>query len=748
MAEVLRSPSTIRSCRYDPNGGHDQTLPATAVGVARSRLASQLSTDIDDSMADQRDADATGNTTVASQGLTRLGLEKRQRPKLSFLDSPTKTDAESLVSFLKFPSKLPKLPTFRRAPFRNLSNLMSTFKKGLTRHTAMGKLGCDDAPSADDLDGDLDGDDENRPTSPTRSTPRAHTIRKVQSMYHTEREKPVELESNSVLGKSSLAHFKVDNDLLPRIDEDAMKDLLMGKHLHEFDEIVVIDSRFPYEFEGGHIKGAINISSQQDLEDKLIRAPLPPVAQRRTKLVVFHCEFSIFRGPTMASHLRKCDRIMNAAHYPQLEYPDIVVLEGGYKRFFDKYKDVHCAPKAYVEMRDTKYRKMCELEMNKVRQATKLTRAKSYSNLLLKASKPLMRPGAIHQHVRLSSYTTVTSHSENLKILKRQRSMSKMNSQSSLSDVFDSVDPDEDLLVSPTRALPAASHRAAFLDDVAFHPPPAPFRPTTSTGGALGRRPLPNLSLSSSITLYLSISDQGSAFSSTDSLDSYSSPLTEFPECFSSEKANKSATLHSYLKHSALSSILNPLTCKPSSALPHIPTTRGAGPSSQPLCTHQFNFPVQTLKSKGARYGGSTCTPNSRTLAASGGNVFFSSNSSSAVSMTTSIFNGTSSPVVSSPLSTITPASDSARGSSISSIIDPINETPVDFSVATKPHYKHARKRSGLLFASGSYNYVTLDIDDIDEEDDNDGDGTLTDIILANNPFDAKPFGSKGSFDT
>ena len=39
----------------------------------------------------------------------------------------------------------------------------------------------------------------------------------------------------------------------------------------------------------------------------------------------------MFRGPMMAKHLRKCDRMCNYDNYPLLTYPDIAILEGGYK---------------------------------------------------------------------------------------------------------------------------------------------------------------------------------------------------------------------------------------------------------------------------------------------------------------------------------------------------------------------------------------------------------------------------------
>jgi M-phase inducer tyrosine phosphatase len=48
---------------------------------------------------------------------------------------------------------------------------------------------------------------------------------------------------------------------------------------------VVVDTRFDYEFNGGHIAGAHNVYSTEMLEVLLGTFENPPV-------IVFHCEFS------------------------------------------------------------------------------------------------------------------------------------------------------------------------------------------------------------------------------------------------------------------------------------------------------------------------------------------------------------------------------------------------------------------------------------------------------------------------
>ena len=55
-------------------------------------------------------------------------------------------------------------------------------------------------------------------------------------------------------------------------------------------------------------------------------------------VLIFHCEFSSERGPKMSRFLREQDRELNKDHYPRLNYPEIYVLEGGYKAFYEKYE--------------------------------------------------------------------------------------------------------------------------------------------------------------------------------------------------------------------------------------------------------------------------------------------------------------------------------------------------------------------------------------------------------------------------
>jgi len=54
-------------------------------------------------------------------------------------------------------------------------------------------------------------------------------------------------------------------------------------------------------------------------------------------MIIFHCEFSQLRGPRAYSAIRNQDRALNEKNYPYLDYPDIFVLDGGYRNFYKQF---------------------------------------------------------------------------------------------------------------------------------------------------------------------------------------------------------------------------------------------------------------------------------------------------------------------------------------------------------------------------------------------------------------------------
>ncbi|KAJ6242757.1 cdc25-like protein phosphatase twine-related [Anaeramoeba flamelloides] len=139
---------------------------------------------------------------------------------------------------------------------------------------------------------------------------------------------------------------------LNTISSETMCDLLKGKYKSLFDHVIVIDCRFNFEFEGGHIKGAKNWNVPKVIFPKLFCEGI-----KKKACLVFHCEFSQNRGPAMCRLIRKTDRQIN--QYPNLFYPQCYVLEGGYRKFFNSSEKAEsfCYPQRYQEMKDKKFRK-------------------------------------------------------------------------------------------------------------------------------------------------------------------------------------------------------------------------------------------------------------------------------------------------------------------------------------------------------------------------------------------------------
>ncbi|XP_075787208.1 M-phase inducer phosphatase 2 isoform X1 [Pelodiscus sinensis] len=134
---------------------------------------------------------------------------------------------------------------------------------------------------------------------------------------------------------------------LKYISPEMMVAVLNGHFSSLIESCVIVDCRYPYEYEGGHIKGAVNLPLEQDVEDFLLRDPIVPLDGQKRVILIFHCEFSSERGPRMCRFVREKDRACN--EYPNLHYPELYILKGGYKEFFPQYQ-AHCEPQDYRPM--------------------------------------------------------------------------------------------------------------------------------------------------------------------------------------------------------------------------------------------------------------------------------------------------------------------------------------------------------------------------------------------------------------
>ncbi|XP_018647564.1 putative m-phase inducer phosphatase(cdc25) [Schistosoma mansoni] len=132
--------------------------------------------------------------------------------------------------------------------------------------------------------------------------------------------------------------------------------------------LVIIDCRYPYEYDAGHIYSAINLSDWPNLckyffgakqSIRTFEADLSKSSSSSTDLLVkpkpsptlfvLHCEFSTKRAPQLFHLLRNYDRTLHFTSYPALKYPFVYILRGGYSAFFKNYPHL-CEPSNYLQM--------------------------------------------------------------------------------------------------------------------------------------------------------------------------------------------------------------------------------------------------------------------------------------------------------------------------------------------------------------------------------------------------------------
>jgi len=149
---------------------------------------------------------------------------------------------------------------------------------------------------------------------------------------------------------------------IPLVSAETLSDVLLGKFRKTVGACTVIDCRYPYEYEGGHIRDALNLYNPGlveraffDSEDGFCRNNAEGEEGRKEPIFIFHCEFSSERAPRLSRLVRKLDRkkcLEN--HEGLLLYPQMYILKGGYKQFFNSFRQ-HCHPQEYRKMEDSKY---------------------------------------------------------------------------------------------------------------------------------------------------------------------------------------------------------------------------------------------------------------------------------------------------------------------------------------------------------------------------------------------------------
>lgn len=194
------------------------------------------------------------------------------------------------------------------------------------------------------------------------------------------------------MDRKVLPCFSVKSDGLMRVTPETVRDLIGGQYDDKIAGFQIVDCRFGYEFEGGHIDGAVNLSTVEQVRQHFLvpgrglhaDRPLPPRTESgmpdahgstRKFVLIFHCEFSHKRGPSMALALRQADRSL-ASDYPRCHFPDIYVMQGGYASFFQTSPQ-QCIPQAYVMMDDPRFLQRRSSELSDFRR--QFTRHRSFA---------------------------------------------------------------------------------------------------------------------------------------------------------------------------------------------------------------------------------------------------------------------------------------------------------------------------------------------------------------------------------
>ncbi|KAL5007372.1 hypothetical protein ScPMuIL_016178 [Solemya velum] len=158
--------------------------------------------------------------------------------------------------------------------------------------------------------------------------------------------------TDDLIGDGSTEHclptVKGHHSDLHYVTPDTVVAVINGDYSDVISGFRVLDCRYPYEYKGGHIKGATNVRSRDDLK-KVLKEKEDNERKGKRSILFFYCEFSSERGPKLCRLLRGLDRELNKENYPELIYPEIYIISGGYKSFYHSHESL-CDPMEYIPM--------------------------------------------------------------------------------------------------------------------------------------------------------------------------------------------------------------------------------------------------------------------------------------------------------------------------------------------------------------------------------------------------------------
>ena len=149
-------------------------------------------------------------------------------------------------------------------------------------------------------------------------------------------------------------------DTVPRISNEILARLIQEELPEPFEKLYIFDCRYDFEYDGGHIENAIHFESKKQLIKTFFNEIQDNV------IIIFHCEFSSDRGPKIAAWFREYDRLqVGIDNYPDVSYPAMYVLDGGYKGFYTHFPDL-CTG-GYVPMHDKRHQEKLPERMTRFR---------------------------------------------------------------------------------------------------------------------------------------------------------------------------------------------------------------------------------------------------------------------------------------------------------------------------------------------------------------------------------------------
>lgn len=128
--------------------------------------------------------------------------------------------------------------------------------------------------------------------------------------------------------------YKYNKDGITIISSEFLRNMIIDRETSHKKDMLIIDCRFPKEYEKGHIKNSINIFDFENLVSLLKEVIKNSSSSELVQYkIVLYCEFSQYRSPQMCKFLRKLDRLINLKYWPYLIFPDLFILEGGICNF-------------------------------------------------------------------------------------------------------------------------------------------------------------------------------------------------------------------------------------------------------------------------------------------------------------------------------------------------------------------------------------------------------------------------------